>query len=194
VIGFPLLIIPFAIYNVIAFMMPFDWNTKLFSFRLPSGLVFEPTASDAFILFSLLMLMFEVIKSTKHGKSLIEHFLALLLVCGAGAEFAMVNPAALMNQQNVPPQMGNSTFALFVAICVVDLFAGFAAALRRARRKVVVEQAPVVVTPAPAPAPTVVRTEPPRVEPAPAPRVEPSPFAPASEPVVKADPVQKIGS
>jgi hypothetical protein len=196
VIGFPLLIIPFAIYNVIAFMMPFDWNTKLFSggFRLPSGLVFEPTASDAFILFSLLMLMFEVIKSTKHGKSLIEHFLALLLVCGAGAEFAMVNPAALMNQQNVPQQMGNSTFALFVAICVVDLFAGFAAALRRARRRVVVEQAPVVV--APAPAPTVLRTEPPRVEPAPAPapRVEPSPFTPASEPVVKADPVQKIGS
>jgi len=199
VIGFPLLIIPFAIYNVIAFVMPFDWNTKLFpgGFRLPSGLVFEPTASDAFILFSLLMLMFEVIKTTKHGRSLVEHFLLLLLVCGAAAEFAMVNPAAVMSQQNVPQQMGNSTFALFVAICAVDLFAGFAAALGRARRKVVVEQAPVVV--APAPAPTVVRTEPTRVEPAPAPppRAEPPPFTPvtpASEPVVKADPVQKIGS
>src|SRR3954454_25148494 len=177
-------------------MMPFDWNTKLFSggFRLPSGLVLEPTAGDAFILFSLLMLTFEVIKSTKHGKSLIEHFLTLLLVCGAAAEFAMVNPAALMNQQSVPQQMGNSTFALFVAICVVDLFAGFAAALRRARRKVVVEQAPVAVAPAPAPA--AVRTEPVRVEPArlePTPRAEPSPFAPTAEPVVKADPVQKIG-
>ena len=191
-IGFPLLIIPFAIYNMIAFLTPFDWNAKLYSFRLPSGLVFEPTASDAFILFSLLMLMFEVIKSTKHGRSLVEHFLLLLLLCGAAVEFAMVNPAQLMSQQNVPQQMGNSTFALFVAICAVDLFAGFAAALRRARRQVVVEQAPVVV----APAPTVVRTEPARLEPAPAsaPRVEPSPFTPASEPVVKADPVQKIGS
>ncbi|MEJ0078987.1 MAG: hypothetical protein WDO17_26865 [Alphaproteobacteria bacterium] len=191
-IGFPLLIIPFAIYNMIAFLTPFDWNTKLYTggFRLPSGLVFEPTASDAFILFSLLMLMFEVIKSTKHGKSLIEHFLALLLVCGAAAEFAMVNPAALMNQQNVPQQMGNSTFALFIAICVVDLFAGFATALRRARRKVVVEQTPVVV--APAPAPVVVRAEP--VPPPPPPRAEPSPFTPAAEPVVKVDPVQKIGS
>jgi hypothetical protein len=190
VIGFPLLIIPFAIYNMIAFLTPFDWNTKLYSFRLPSGLVFEPTASDAFILFSLLMLMFEVIKSTKHGRSLVEHFLTLLLVCGAAAEFAMVNPAQLMSQQNVPQQMGNSTFALFLAICVVDMFVGFAAGLRRARRKVVVEEAPVVV--APAPAPVVVRTEPARVEPAP--RVEPSPFTPASEPVVKVDPVQKIGS
>ena len=46
-IGFPLLLIPFAIYNVIAFLMPFDWNTKLYAFRLPSGIVFEPTASDA---------------------------------------------------------------------------------------------------------------------------------------------------
>jgi hypothetical protein len=203
VIGFPLLIIPFAIYNVIAFMMPFDCNTKLYSFRLPSGLVWEPTASDAFIIFSLLMLMFEVIKSTKHGKSLIEHFLTLLLVCGVGAEFAMVNPGALMNQQNVPQQMGNSTFALFVAICVVDLFAGFAAALRRARRRVVVEQPVVMTAPAPAPAPVPapavvhtepVRVEPARVEPAPAARVEPSPFAPAPEPVVHADPVQKVGS
>jgi hypothetical protein len=90
--------------------------------------------------------------------------------------------------------MGNSTFALFVAICVVDLFAGFAAALRRARRRVVVEQ-PVVMTapaPAPVPAPAVVHTEPVRVEPVA--RVEPSPFTPAPEPVVHADPVQKIGS
>ena len=108
----------------------------------------------------------------------------------------MVNPAQLMNQQNVPQQMGNSTFVLFVAICVVDLFVGFAAALRRARRKVVVEEAPVVVAPAPAPVGRCGPSPPassrrPRVEPAP--RVEPSPFTPASEPVVKADPVQKIG-
>ena len=93
-IGFPLLLIPFAIYNVIAFLMPFDWNTKLYALRLPSGVMWEPTASDAFIVFSLLMLMFEFIKSTTHGKSLVEHFLAICLVGGAGAEFAMVNPNA----------------------------------------------------------------------------------------------------
>jgi hypothetical protein len=197
VIGFPLLIIPFAIYNLIAFLMPFDWNTKLYSFRLPSGLIWEPTASDAFLIFALLLLLFEFTKSAKHGKSFIEHFLSLLLAVGAGAEFAMVNPTAVMNQAAVPQQMANSTFLLFVAICVVDLFAGFAAALRRARRKVVVEQAPVVVAPAPpAPAP-VVRTEPPRVEPAPvepAAHPEPSPFTTRAEPFVKVDPVQKIES
>ena len=186
-IGFPLLIVPFTIYNMIAFLTPFAWNTKLFEFRLPSGLIWEPTASDAFILFSLLMLLLEFIKATKHGKSFVEHFLSLLLAGGAGAEFAMVNPNAIMNQLTAPAQMGNSTFMLFVAICAVDLYAGFAAALRRARRAVAVEQAPVAVAPAPAP---VVRAEPARVEPVT--RVEPSPFTPRPEPVVKADPVQKI--
>jgi len=184
VIGFPLLIIPFAIYNMIAFITPMDWGTKLYTFRLMSGLDWSPTLGDAFIAFSLLILMFEVIKCIRHGRSFVEHFLVLVLAGGAAAEFVMVK------------ETGTSIFMLFVVICFVDLLSGFAAGLRRARRAVVVEQGPVVVVPAPAPAPapTVVRTEPTRVEVAPAPRVEPSPFAPASEPVVKADPVQKIGS
>jgi hypothetical protein len=201
VIGFPLLLIPFAIYNVIAFLMPFDWNTKLYAFQLPSGIVFEPTASDAFIVFSLLMLMFEFIKSTKHGKSLVEHFLGILLVGGAGAEFAMISPTAIMNQPSAPLQTGNSTFMLFVAICVVDLLAGFAASLRRARRTVVVEQAPVVVAPMP---PPVMRAEPARAEPlrAEPARVEPVRTEPATHaepsaeprpnPFIKVEPAEKI--
>jgi hypothetical protein len=190
VIGFPLLIVPFTIYNMVAFLTPFDWNTKLYALRLPSGLMWEPTASDAFILFSLLMLLLEFIKATKHGKSFIEHFLSFVLAGAAGAEFVMVNPNAIMGQLTSPPQMGNSTFMLFVAICAVDFFAGFAAALRRARRAVVVEEAPVVVAPIPAP---VVRPEPARVvEPVTHVEPAPSPFTQRPEPVVKADPVQKI--
>jgi len=166
VIGFPLLIIPFAIYNMIAFITPMDWGTKLYTFRLMSGLEWSPTLGDAFLVFALLLLLFEFAKSTKHGKSFIEHFLSLLLAGGATAEFLMV------------PQAVNSTFVLFTAVCYVDLFAGFAAALRRARRAVVVETAPVA------------HVEPPGVEPVP--RSEPAPFAPRPEPVVKVDPVQKI--
>jgi hypothetical protein len=196
VVGFPLLIIPFAIYNMIAFITPMEWSTQLLSAPVPlkSGSGWTPTLGEAFLIFSLLMLLLEFAKSAKHGKSFVEHFIALLLAGGAAAEFAMVTQAA------------TPTFLLFTVICFVDLFAGFSASLRRARRKVVVEHAPVVVTPPPAAAP--VRVEPARVEPA---RVEParvetarvepaaqtaSPFgAPsprAEAPVVKADPVQKI--
>jgi hypothetical protein len=177
VIGFPLLIIPFAIYNMIAFLTPgFDWASKLYTFPLKSGVEWGPTFADAFLVFSLLMLMFEVIKSTRHGRSIVEHFLVLLLACGAAAEFVMVK------------EVGNSVFMLFVAICFVDLFAGFAAALRRARRAVVVEQAPVVIAPAPAP---VVRSEPARVEPVTRVEPAPSPFTQRAEPAVKIEPVQK---
>ena len=164
-IGFPLLIIPFAIYNMIAFITPMDWGTKLYSFRLMSGIEWAPTLNEAFLVFSLLMLMFEFIKSTRHGKSLVEHFLGLLLAGGAVAEFAMV------------PQAATSTFLLFVAICFVDLFAGFAASLRRARRTVMVEQVPVAVAPAP-----VARAEP-RAELKPEPKLDP---------FVKVEPAVKI--
>jgi len=30
VIGFPLLLVPFAIYNMIAFLIQMDWATKLY--------------------------------------------------------------------------------------------------------------------------------------------------------------------
>jgi hypothetical protein len=189
VIGFPLLIIPFAIYNMIAFITPMDWGTKLYSFHLMSGVDWSPTLGDAFLAFTLLMLLFEFAKSAKHGKSFIEHFLALLLAAGATAEFLKVT------------QAGNSVFVLLTVICFVDLLAGFAAAVRRRQRKVVVEQAPVVVaaTPAPVMRAEPVRVEPVRVEPAtrpePAPfgtRQEPAPFAAHPEPVVKVDPSQKI--
>jgi hypothetical protein len=188
VIGFPLLIVPFAIYHMIAFLMQdVSWSAALYLMPVPlkSGVAWTGTLSDAFLAFSLLMLMFEFIKSARHGKSLVEHFLSLLLAGGAAAEFWML------------PQFGTSTFLLFVVICFVDMFAGFAASLRRARRAVVVPE-PVPVQPA--------RVEPARVEPAraeavraePA-RVEPAhPFTtappmPRAEPVI-IEPAQKSGT
>ena len=183
-IGFPLLLVPLAIYNMIAFLTPgVSWSAPLYSFPLRSGITWAPTAGDALLVFSLLMLMFEFIKSTRHGKSFVEHFLSLLLAGGAAAEFYMV------------PQAGNSVFLLFVVICFVDLFAGFAASLRRARRAVVVEPETVVVA-APPPRVEPARAEP-RAEPVPGPfsRAEPArPAEPRVDPAVRIEPVQKVGS
>jgi hypothetical protein len=187
VIGFPLLLIPFAIYNMIAFLTPgVSWTAPVYAGQIPlqSGVPWMANIGEAFLVFTLLMLMFEFIKSARTGKSFVEHFLSLCLAGGAAAEFWMVREA------------GNSTFLLFVVICFVDLFAGFAQSLRRARKAVVVAepavQPPVmapVARPAPVPVEPVraepVRTEP-RVEPAPA-RVEPS--LPARDPFAKAEPI-----
>jgi hypothetical protein len=204
VIGFPLLLIPFAIYNMIAFLTPgVSWASPVYSGTIPfkSGATWMGTIGDAFLVFTLLMLMCEFIKCSRQGKSFVEHFLSLLLAGGAAAEFWMVREGA------------NSTFFLLVVICFVDMFAGFAASLRRARRRVVVEPAPVVrAEPPPARVePTrvemaragtarlePVRVEPVRAEPPPNPftRVEPAPPEPPRrpEPVVRIEPVQKVGS
>ena len=178
-IGFPLLLIPFAIYNMIAFLTPgVLWTAPVYSGQIPlhSGVPWMATIGEAFLAFSLLMLMFEFIKCAKSGKSFVEHFLSLCLAGGAAAEFWMVREA------------GNSTFLLLVVLCFVDLFAGFAASLRRARRAVATP--PVDLAP-----PPVVRAEPVRAEPArsePFTRVEPAGVR--AEPVVKIDPVQKVES
>jgi len=176
VIGFPLLLIPFAIYNMIVFLTPLDWSYTPYTFPLMSGVQWGPSVSDAFIVFSLLMLMFEFIKSTRHGKSIVEHFIGLLLAGGAAFEFVKLS------------QTGNSVFMLFVAICVVDLFAGFAASLRRARRAVAVETVPVV----PAAPTRVVRAEPvTRVEPVT--KIEPhAPVEARPDPFVTVTPAEKI--
>jgi hypothetical protein len=184
VIGFPLLLIPFAIYHMIAFLMQdVSWSASLYFMpvALKSGVAWTGTLSDAFLAFSLLMLMFEFVKSARHGKSLVEHFLSLLLAGGTAAEFWML------------PQFGTSTFLLFVVICFVDVFAGLAASLRRARRAVVVAE-PVPVQPARV---EPVRVEPVRVEHA---RAEPpahpfttAPPMPRAEPVI-IEPVQKSGT
>jgi len=190
VIGFPLLLIPFAIYNMIAFLTPtLGWNDPVYAGTLPlrSGATWMGTFGDALLVFSLLMLMCEHIKSTRRGKSLVEHFLSLLLAGGAAAEFWMLKEGA------------NSTFFLLAVICFIDLFSGFAASLRRARRAVVVEQ-PAPVGRAEPPSrlePVPARVEPARAEPQPNPftRVEPPPAPPErTEPVVKIEPVQRVGS
>jgi hypothetical protein len=182
VIGFPLLLIPFAIYNMIAFLTPgVSWTAPVYSAQIPlqSGVPWMANIGEAFLAFTLLMLMFEFIKSARTGKSFVEHFLSLCLAGGAATEFWMVREA------------GNSTFLLFVVICFVDLFAGFAQSLRRARKAVVTAEPavqPPVMAPVARPTPVPVepvRTEPPRAEPSLA-RAEP---APARDPFAKLEPI-----
>ena len=139
--GFPLLLIPLAICNIIVFLMPgVSFAAPLVTLPLMSGMAWTVTLSDALLAFGVLMLMFEVIKGARpNGKYFTDHFLALLVFAGAAAEFVML------------PQFGNSTFFLLALLALVDFFSGIALRTRRPRR--VVATAPVaepVVVPVPA--------------------------------------------
>jgi len=123
-VGFPILIIPLAIYNMIAFLTPppDGWATKLYTLHLLSGLDWSVTLGDALIAGTLFLLFIEVVKATG-AKSAVDHVLSLLVFGGAVAEFLLVQQAA------------NSTFAILTAICFIDVIAGLSIRFRVSRRE-----------------------------------------------------------
>jgi hypothetical protein len=166
-IGFPLLLIPLAIYNIIAFLMrDVSFAAPLFSVPLMSGTAWPVTLSDALVALGIVLLLCEVIKGARPGaKYLTDHLLSLLVVCAAGAEFVLL------------PQFGTSTFFLLSLLALVDFLSGIALRARRGKQVAAVApkrgarapEAPVSEpqfdpAPAPAPPPAVSVAEPVRLD------------------------------
>ncbi|HXO67811.1 MAG TPA: hypothetical protein VN838_02505, partial [Bradyrhizobium sp.] len=109
-IGFPLLLIPLAICNIIVFLMPgVSFVTPLFTLTLMSGVAWPVTLSDALIALGILLLLLEVIKGARPGaKYLTDHLLSLLVFGGAAAEFVLW------------PRFGTSTYFLLTLLTLVD--------------------------------------------------------------------------
>lgn len=122
-IGLPLLLVPLAIYNMIAFLMPgVAWTSALATLVLPSQAEWALTASDALIGLALFLLILEAAKAARiHGRPLMDHLLSAIVFLLAVAEFLLVKQAA------------TPTFAAITAICLVDVLAGLAIS-RRTRR------------------------------------------------------------
>jgi hypothetical protein len=165
-IGFPLLLIPLAIYNIIAFLMrDVSFAAPLFTVPLTSGTAWPVTLSDALLALGIVLLLCEVIKGARPGaKYLTDHLLSLLVVCGAVAEFVLL------------PQFGTSTYFLLALLALVDFLSGIAL---RARRGTVPA---AVVARRGARAPEAAASEP-QFDPAPAPAPAPPPAAPVAESV-----------
>src|SRR3954452_23392727 len=123
-VGFPLLLIPLAIYNIIVFLMPgVSFTDPVLKLTLMSGAEWPVTLSDMLLALAILMLMFEVIKGARPGaKYLTDHLLSLLVFGGAAAEFLLW------------PRFGGSTFFLLTLLALVDFLTGIALRKRRAAR------------------------------------------------------------
>jgi len=128
-LGFPLLLITFAVYNIVAFLMPgVSWTAALFSVHMVSGADWAMSASDLLITLAVLLLAGEVIKSTRIGaRTILDHSLSLVLFLAMLVEFLLVTVAA------------TGTFFLLLVISFVDVIAGFAVTLRSAQRDLTVE-------------------------------------------------------
>jgi hypothetical protein len=169
-IGFPLLLIPVAICNIIVFLMPdlsLAGPVQLFSITLPSQDVLYISLKDVLVSLSILLLLLEVVRAARPAsKYFTDHLLSLLVAAGAIYEFVML------------PKFGNATFFTIALVALVDFFAGISLRARRPRRVA----APVYAEPAPQ------HTAPVAPTPAPAP-VTPAPAAVTPAPVTPAAPV-----
>ncbi|HEX3439086.1 MAG TPA: hypothetical protein VHT93_01960 [Pseudolabrys sp.] len=128
-LGFPLLLITFAIYNIIAFLMPgVSWTGTLTDVHMMSGADLTMSAGDMLIALAVILLFGELMKSTRIGmRSVVDHALSLILFLAMLVEFILVR------------QAGTSTFFLLLVISFVDVLGGFAVSLRSAQRDLTVE-------------------------------------------------------
>lgn len=129
VLGFPLLLVPFAIYNMIAFLTPgVSWTSSVTTVHMMSGQDWVLTWEDLLIAFSILLLWVELIKSTRMGtRTIMDHLLAMALFIAMLVEFLLVQRA------------GTSTFFLLLMIALVDVLAGFIISIRGSQRQVEIE-------------------------------------------------------
>jgi hypothetical protein len=128
-IGFPLLLITFAIYNIVAFLMPgVTWAGVITTVHMVSGAAWTMSAGDLLVAFGILLLFGEVLKSTRIGvRTVVDHGLSLILFLGMLVEFLLV------------PEASTSTFFLLLVLSFIDVLGGFAVTLRTAQRDLTVE-------------------------------------------------------
>jgi hypothetical protein len=128
----PLLIIPFLIFNILAYALyrgqPAGWETQVFQIKMVSGVEWTLTSGDILLVVGLICLFFEVIKSTNTGRSsIVEHMLSTALFVIYLIEFILAGAAA------------SSVFFLLMIMSVVDVVAGFTISITGAGRDVTME-------------------------------------------------------
>lgn len=121
----PLFIIPLAIYNLL--MLTGDINAslsaQLFSLNLMSGATWVFSVHDAFVIGGVLVLYFEIFKSTGTGmSSVLDHTLSMLVFVVYLVEFLVVESC------------GTSTFFALSLMSLLDVIAGFTVSIVAARR------------------------------------------------------------
>lgn len=161
-VGFPLLLIPLAIINIIVFLMPgVSFGDPLLTLTLVSGASWKVSFTDVLLALCVVLMLFEVLKASRpQGRYVTDHLLSLLAFAAAVAEFLLLRPFAM------------SVMFLLAVMMAVDFVAGLALRLRRpaALRRA-----------APVAPPPEDRVEPP-LEAAPPPAAPPAAMAPAEAP------------
>lgn len=136
---FPLLVIPVAIYNLIA--LPYGasetvdgvvnnvspiiemMSKPMLTFPMISGVNWAITNSDMLILFSIALLFMEILKSTSTGTAtIINHAISMILFIVCLVEFLLL------------PNFATSVFFIITIMTLLDVLAGVVVTIVSARR------------------------------------------------------------
>jgi len=130
-IAFPLLIIPFALYNMIAFLLSMELSERVFGISFWSGKSLDVSIGDVLVLVALLLLYVEILKSTRlSSRTIVDHVLSFVLFVAMVIELVAVQRAA------------TSTFLILVAISLVDVIGGITVTVRAKHRDAVTFESP----------------------------------------------------
>jgi hypothetical protein len=100
-----------------------DFALTRFSVSMPSGGVWQISLGDMMLAFSLFVLFFEILKSTRTGgNSVVDHALSMIVFVVCLILFLIWPPA------------GTSLFFLIMLTTLIDVIAGFSVTIRSARR------------------------------------------------------------
>ena len=127
-IAFPLLLVSFALYNMILFLLNMPVTDVAASIPLMDNRSMPLTIGDILVLFSFLLLYLEVLKSARPaGKSVMDHLLALLLLIAMASELALV------------PRAMTTTLLLLAGLSFIDVITGLSLSLGHRSPKIVIE-------------------------------------------------------
>jgi len=132
-IALPLLLIPVVIYNIVVLwgasgqggMAAADAALRepLFTVPMTSGANWEIGVGDMILFLALILLFFELLKSTSSRKvAIVNHALSLVVFVLCLVEFLLIRGFA------------TSTFFLILAMVMLDVLAGFIVTIIAARR------------------------------------------------------------
>lgn len=134
-IALPLLVIPVVLYNIVvltggtgaaelgAVTAEAGLRDALFSVPMASGARWSVGVGDLILFLSLILLFFELLKSTSSQKvAIVNHALSMILFVVCLVEFLLI------------PGFATSTFFLVLAMVMLDVLAGFIVTIIAARR------------------------------------------------------------
>jgi hypothetical protein len=133
-VGFPLLLIPFAFFNMAVFLLNMPFTEPVFSIPLQPDREMPVELGDLIVAIGILLLWIELVKAVRPGgKSMIEHVISFILFAGMAAELVFV------------PEAESTTLLLLAVLGFVDFMAGVSARLAQPK---MVYQRPALAQPA----------------------------------------------